>query len=128
MPILDANVILRYLLGDIPNQSEKAKDVIIAGASTTAEVIAEVVYVLSGVYKAERALITSALTTFINEVEISHKAALNYALQLYALRKLDFVDCLLAGYHHIDGIEIMTFDMKLQKVLMDDPFSDRVSE
>ena len=35
MPILDANVILRYLLGDIPNQSEKAKDVIIAGASTS---------------------------------------------------------------------------------------------
>lgn len=124
MPILDANVILRYLLGDIPDQSEKAREAIIAGASTTVEVMAEVIYVLSGVYKAERAVIASALATFIKEVEIPHKAALNYALQLYALRKLDFVDCLLEGYHHIDGMEVMTFDMKLQKVLVNDPLSD----
>ena len=43
MPILDANVILRYLLGDIPDQAEKAKEAVMAGASTTTEVLAEVV-------------------------------------------------------------------------------------
>ena len=50
MPILDANVILRYLLGDIPEQSAEAQKAVLSGAATTAEVLAEVVYVLAGVY------------------------------------------------------------------------------
>lgn len=51
MPIIDANVILRYLLNDHPAMSEAAKETIVAGAQTTAEVLAEVVYVLKGVYR-----------------------------------------------------------------------------
>ena len=46
MPILDANVILRYLLRDIPDMAEEARAAVMAGASTTAEVLAEVVYAL----------------------------------------------------------------------------------
>ena len=53
MLILDANVILRYLLGDIPDMAEEARRAVIAGASTTIEVLAEVVSVLAGVYKAD---------------------------------------------------------------------------
>ena len=49
MLILDANAILRYLLRDVPEMSEEAREAIMAGASTTAEVLAEVVYVLAGV-------------------------------------------------------------------------------
>ena len=124
MPILDANVILRYLLGGIPDQAEKAKEAVLSGASTTAEVIAEVVYVLGGVYKADRSTIAAALGLFIQEVEIPNRAALQYALQLFCKRKLDFVDCLLAGYHHTAGSEVMTFDSKLQKVLISDPLSN----
>ena len=54
MPIIDANTILRYLLGDHPEMSPKAKEMVLAGVQTTAEVLAEVVYVLKGVYHAER--------------------------------------------------------------------------
>ena len=42
MPIIDANVILRYLLKDHHAMSEAAKETILAGAQTTAEVLAEV--------------------------------------------------------------------------------------
>lgn len=128
MPILDANVILRYLLGDIPDQAEKAKEAVMAGASTTTEVLAEVVYVLGGVYKADRSTIAEALESFIQEVEIPNRAALQYALQLFCEKKLDFVDCLLAGYHHMGGIDVMTFDSKLQKVLINDPLSQSTIE
>ena len=128
MSILDANVILRYLLGDVPDQAEKAREAVMAGASTTAEVLAEVVYVLGGVYKADRLTIATALESFIQEVEIPNSAALQYAFQLFCNRKLDFVDCLLAGYHHMDGLDVMTFDAKLQKVLINDPLSQSTIE
>lgn len=49
--LIDANVILRYLLEDHPQLSPEAKKVIESGAYTLPEVLAEVVYVLKGVYK-----------------------------------------------------------------------------
>ncbi len=54
MYLIDANVILRYLLNDEPSMSTKAKEIIAQGAYTKTEIIAEVVYVLSGVYSASR--------------------------------------------------------------------------
>ena len=128
MPILDANVILRYLLKDLPDKAEEARAAVLAGASTTAEVLAEVVYVLAGVYKADRGMIADALDAFIQEVDVPHKAALHYAFRLYRNRKLDFVDCILAGYHHTKGLDIITFDSKLQKALMNDPLSQDRTE
>ena len=121
MPIIDANVILRYLLEDHPEMSQEAKEIILSGAQTTAEVLAEVVYVLHGVYDTERKEIADTLGAFIQEVALPHKAAIAYAFRLYGETKLDFVDCLLAGYHFVDGDEIRTFDQKLNKMLQSTP-------
>jgi predicted nucleic acid-binding protein len=52
--LIDANVVLRYLLGDHPQMSEEDRQIIEEGAFILPEVIAEVVYVLIGVYKIER--------------------------------------------------------------------------
>ena len=124
MPILDANVILRYLLQDIPEQAEEAKRAILAGAATTTEVLAEVVYVLSGIYRANRSIISDTLGSFIQEVDVPNKAAVRYAFKLFGSSHLDFVDCILAGYHHISGMEIITFDKKLQHCLEADPLEE----
>ena len=59
--LIDANVILRYLLRDHPQMSEEAKKVIEEGAFTLPEVLAEVVYVLKGVYQVERTEIAKTL-------------------------------------------------------------------
>ena len=124
MPIIDANVILRYLLNDHPAMSEAAKEIVVAGAQTTAEVLAEVVYVLKGVYHADRPAIAKALEAFIQEVTIPDKLAITYAFRLYGRTSLDFVDCLLAGYHHMNGEEIVTFDEKLHKAIIKDQIQD----
>ena len=55
MKLIDANVILRYLLQEPQDQAEQAKAVMEAGAFTTMEVMAEVVYVLQKVYEIDRA-------------------------------------------------------------------------
>ena len=49
--LIDANVILRYLLNDVEEMSKKAEEVIKYGAWTLPEVIAEVIYVLKSVYQ-----------------------------------------------------------------------------
>lgn len=52
---IDANVILRYLLGDHPDHSKRAAEVIDQSSVFVAcEVICEVVYVLGGVYSVDR--------------------------------------------------------------------------
>ena len=128
MPLIDANVILRYLLNDHPVMSPQAREVILGGAETTPEVLAEVVYVLRGVYKIDRATVAASLEAFIQEVTIAHKAAVSYAFILYGARSLDFVDCLLAGYHHTEGTVVITFDEKLGKALEKDLLSSQPDE
>ena len=54
MTLIDTNVILRYLLDDIPEQADKAESVIKQGSFTLPEIIAEVVYVLTKLYKVPR--------------------------------------------------------------------------
>lgn len=120
MPVLDANVILRYLLRDVPDMAEQAREVILEGASTTTEVLAEVVYVLAGVYHANRGMIADALESLLSEVQVPNRLSLQYAIRLYRATGLDFVDCVLAGYHHAENQEVMTFDKKLKKALQTD--------
>ena len=59
--LIDANVILRYLLRDNDEMSQRAKTIIEAGAFTLPEIIAEVVYVLKGVYSVPRDEIADTL-------------------------------------------------------------------
>ena len=84
MPILDANVILRYLLNDDPVLSSMAREAVMEGCETTPEVIAEVVYVLNGYYGVERKAIAQTLTAFLDEIELHEKNSVLYALTLFA--------------------------------------------
>lgn len=117
MYLIDANVILRYLLADHEEMSAQAKAVIESGAYTTPEVLAEVVYVLSGVYRAERAEVRLWLSCLLDVVSMEHRAAMLHALQIYEETRLDFVDCLFAAYQHVLGRDVFTFDKKLRRLL-----------
>ena len=118
MVMLDANMILRYLLNDNAKMAERAEQYLHAGNVTvTIEVIAEVVYVLKGVYALERDTITDTIKGFLEYVNCTEKEVLFLALDTFGERNLDFVDCVLFAYHRIKGMEIATFDKKLLKLL-----------
>lgn len=97
--------------------SEKAKKVIEDGAFTLPEVLAEVVYVLKGVYQVERTEIAKTLIEFLNEISIDNQETMYEALSLFSETFLDFVDCILIARHRILGDEIMSFDKKLNRML-----------
>lgn len=120
MKIVDANIVLRYLLNDHDELSNKAT-MIIEGNKVLLpnEVIAEIVYVLQKVYGIQNDKISETLlellkyeNIIVNDIEVLEEAFL-----LFGRRRLDFVDTLLYGYNKVKEYEIYTFDKKLNNVL-----------
>lgn len=118
MVILDANMILRFLLNDNTEMAIEARQYISTGkAFVTIEVVAEVVYVLKGVYRLDRKMISNALLRFLPLVGCQNEDVLKLGLETFAAENLDFVDCVLYAYHRVDNAQIATFDQKLLKLL-----------
>jgi len=117
MIVLDANYILRYLLRDNEVMFLQAKEVIGQEACFLLnEVLAEVVYVLQGVYKVPKQEMVEVLNTFVSLSSISmyeSKSIMFEALQLFESRNLDFVDCCLCALK--EKYEVKSFDKKLMK-------------
>ena len=117
--LLDANAVLRFLLQDNEEQFQNIKLVVRTETCyVTLEVLAEVCYVLEGLYQVSREDIVSSFRKLNNDLIILNADVLLRALEIFdKTPKLDFVDCLLYGYKIEKGIEVITFDRKLQKRL-----------
>lgn len=118
MVMLDTNMILRYLLDDNENMASVAEQIIQReNVQVSIETIAEVIYVLKGVYGVERQKIGEKLLDFLNEVSATEPEILKLGIKTYAEHNLDFPDCVLYAYNRVKGYEIKTFDKKLNKLL-----------
>ena len=115
---IDANAILRWILGDIPEQAARAKSAIATGRCfLSPEVLAEVVYVLKRVYKLERGDIAAMLVRCLPAFRMDIPELLKTALEIYGARAFDFVDCVLAARVKLHGSNVLTFDEKLLKYI-----------
>ena len=117
MHLIDTNVILRFILNDNNEMTERAAEIIASGAYTKPEVIAEVVYVLKSVYSIPKDKIASIVCGLSNIIQIENSDCVIYAINLFASVSLDFVDCLLIAYHRINHENVFSFDQKLNKHL-----------
>ncbi len=102
MKIVDANIVLRYLLDDVEDLSERAAELLEKHeVFVPNEVIAEIVYVLEKVYRVENKEISDALMELFNydNIQVYDHQIVGEALRVYSERKLDFVDTLLYAYH-----------------------------
>jgi predicted nucleic-acid-binding protein len=117
MIVLDANYILRYLLRDEEAMFLEAKEIISQEVCFLLnEVLAEVVYVLQGVYQVPKQDIVHALSAFVSLSSISmheSKSIIIKAFQLFESRNLDFVDCCLCALK--EKYEVKSFDKQLMK-------------
>jgi predicted nucleic-acid-binding protein len=120
MSLVDANVVLRYLLDDHAELSPRAAEILEQQAVTLPiEAACEVVYVLQKVYEVDRNTISQRLTELVREglVRMDKPGVFLQALAWYRQRALDIVDCLLLGYHLEEQQPIITFDDKLAKLI-----------
>lgn len=119
--MLDANAVLRFLLQDIEEQFQQVRNVVKRDKCyVTLEVMAEVCYVLEGLYQVSREDIANNFRKLNFDVTILNVDVFLRALEIFDKPpKLDFVDCLLYGYKMERGIDIVTFDKQLIKQLRD---------
>ena len=116
---LDANVVLRLLLNDVPDQHAAAVG-LIEGADAPFRVsdmaVIEVVFVLCRHYEFNRAAVAEALNGLMSLTEIdSNHALFERALPMFTEHpKLSFEDCCIAAYAELSSaIPLWTFDKKL---------------
>jgi len=117
---IDTNYIIRYLVNDDLEMAGIAEEILTSkNVFISNEILAEVVYVLSGVYKISKADIADQLSELIDfdNISVSNLKVMKQTFELYKTKSLDFVDCLLCAYSHQD--EIVTFDKKLNKCVSD---------
>lgn len=116
---LDTNVLLRLLLGDIPEQHASAIRVL--GQTTNQfavadTVIIELVFALDRYYGFSRSQIAEAVDGVMGLKEINcNRALFEEALPLFISHtSLSFEDCCLAVYARLDdAVPLWTFDKKL---------------
>jgi predicted nucleic-acid-binding protein len=115
---LDTNVVLRYLLNDIPEQTIKSKAVITGSASyVTDVVVTETIFVLERVVSMDRSDIVRLVKLFLSLPSVVYNDYfLDKTIDLYGAKKtLSFVDCYAAVEAEVYSNSLITFDKELVK-------------
>jgi len=115
---LDTNVILRFLLRDVPGQT--ARDVAVVTAPdvyVTDVVITETVFVLEKYYEAPRSTIAITMRSLLALPNLSSNAGLfSDVFDLYEARQsLSIIDCYASVEAGAWQNSLVTFDKKLLK-------------
>jgi predicted nucleic acid-binding protein len=122
--LIDANVLLRYLLKDDEALFKKAyellervkdgKELIIIPES----VLAECVYVLLRIYKVDRKIIAEKLKLlfFYKGVVNPDKEGLFDSINVFGQTNLSIVDCIICAKSANNKMPILTFDDELKNI------------
>lgn len=124
--LIDANVILRYLLKDDETLFKRASSLlekVKVGEEAVIipeSVLAESVYVLQKVYKIEREVIAEKLRELFayKGIANSDKKDLIDSILLFGQTRLSIVDCIVCSKSINQGLSLTTFDDELKKVYL----------
>ena len=121
--ILDANVLVRFLVQDVPQQAKAAKKLVEQAESgalllvVDPMIIAETVYVLTSFYKKPRETVADALMAFVQSdgVSVADESRLVDALRRFQRSSVDFADAWLAATAAETHREVASFDRDLDR-------------
>jgi predicted nucleic-acid-binding protein len=121
--LLDANVIIRFLVRDNEELYQKSLEIIRDIESGKSEallldfILAEIVYVLKRIYKIEKLDISQAIKKLLlnDNFYTDNKIVSFEALDIYANKNIDFADAMLCAKKNLEGFEIVSFDKDMRK-------------
>ena len=121
--VVDTNILVRLLVGDIKKQEEKAVDIFRDAEIgkrkllIKSTVVAETCYVLESYYKKTREEITGALSVLLIQkwLKVDERRVLSGVWQWY-LKGFHFVDSYLIAWSKVNKGKILTFDKKLSRI------------
>ena len=120
--IVDTNVLLRFLLNDIPSQKKACEQLLKKAKNNEIElhviqaVIFEIDFILRKYYLYEKGVIIQQLKSLVSAryIDIESRDIFGKALSIYEKRNISFVDSFLLSKAEIEKAEIFTFDKKLK--------------
>lgn len=115
--LLDTNYLVRYFVNDIKPLAKEAAQIINKNNIFISSLsVAEAVYVLETHYKSNKSLICDGLLTLLNQSNVSTESFTILALQIFESENISIYDSLLASEAISKGLQLKTFDKKLEKV------------
>lgn len=121
LAVIDTNLLVRYLTEDDPSKANDVKRLLLKATQgeltllIPSVVIAELVWVLQSFYKLDRGEIVPLLNAMLRTrgVEVSDKAVVSDAIEMYGAATLDFIDAWIAAFAKAADVRaIYTFDRK----------------
>lgn len=117
----DTNLIIRFLLNDIPSQAKAVKKILDADGEEvilTDVGLAEIVWVLTSYYQLSKVEVVNKLLDLLSLKTIqANKSTLVRALKLYQSLNIDFIDAYLAAYAYDRELsEIYSYDRDFDKI------------
>jgi uncharacterized protein len=121
---IDANIILRYLTNDVPDQADRAEALLrrLEAGTELAFLpdiaLADIIGILEGYYKKSRVQIGSWLTSIISlpGIEFSDKEVAFSALDIFVQQAVDWSDAFMAAQMAGRSMtEIYTFDRHFER-------------
>lgn len=119
--VVDANIIIRYLLGDSPAHTERIKKYIREGKEKlilTDVAIAEIVWVLTSYYKESKEIICEMLFSLLEvPIFLVNKRLITQAVSFYREYSVDYIDAYLAATAlENDSLGVLSFDKSIDKI------------
>jgi len=121
-PVLDTNLIIRFLLNDLPEQADKVEKLFSKAKPSSLEipdiVIAEIIYVLLSYYELDKNSVIDKIDLLIEFEKIKcNKKILKNALEAFKNHSISFVDAyLLAKVTAGENSRVYSFDKGLGKI------------
>ena len=124
MIALDTNVLVRFFVGDVPEQARAARELLTElgpdnNGYVSREVAVELVWVLERVYRFPRARVADALLALVHAaaIDVEQRAAVAYAAELYRYGGVDFADVMiLLAAQWKEALPLHTFDRRLARL------------
>lgn len=119
--LLDSNLLIRFLLNDIPNQAKAVRKILVSNEEElvlTDVALAEIVWVLTSYYQLPKSEVVDKLLDLLTLDTIhANKPVLYRALSLYKSLNIDFIDAYLAAFAEKEGMEtVYSYDEDFDKI------------
>lgn len=123
--VVDANVLLRFLLNDVPAQSARVEHLLGEARAgkvqilVTQIVVFEIHFALDKYYGFDKKTVGEKLKAILSAqyLQIDGRGILLRAVSLWNENKVSFVDAFLAAQAQSLGVELISFDRKLTKLM-----------
>lgn len=125
MKTIDANIILRFLTNDLPDQANRAASLLQRLEEHRETVflpdliLADIIWVLEGYYHQTRKRIRDMMIAILSlpGIKFSNKDLAFNALDIYVEKNIDWTDAFIASQMVAQGItEIYSFDKHFEKI------------